>query len=59
MKVEVKYSFIDKTDHVTELTVGQIIDIDNAERVADLVDRGLVKKLEEDKPKPKTKATKK
>mgnify|MGYP003295534594 CR=1 FL=1 len=59
MKVEVKSSFIDKTDHVTELRVGQVIDIGDAERVADLVERGLVKKLEEEKPKPKTKATKK
>lgn len=58
MKVEVRSSFIDKTDHVTEYAVGQIIDIDNAERVADLVERGLVKKFEEAKPKPRTKATK-
>lgn len=58
MKVEVLASFIDKNDHVTELKVGQQIDISDAERCEDLISRGLVKEIAVEKPKPKKTARK-
>lgn len=49
MKITVLNSFIDKVDHKTEYIVGQVLEMTDAERVKDLVDRGLVK-AEAEKP---------
>lgn len=55
MKVSVTEVFIDKyTGEVYE--VGQMLNLDDEDRVADLVNRGLVKKLEEKKTTKRRKA---
>lgn len=59
MKVEVINSFIDKYDHTTEYMPGQTLDLADADRCDDLVNRGLVKVIAVDeKPKPKKTARK-
>lgn len=54
MKITVLKSFIDKVDNKTEYPIGQVLDITDADRVKDLVGRGLAKAEDEPKPEKKT-----
>lgn len=53
MKLLVKKTFRDKTDHVTDYHPGSVIEIKDPERAKNLIERGL---CEEFKPAPKGKS---
>lgn len=57
MKITVLKSFIDKVDNKTEYKIGQVLDITDADRVKDLVGRGLAQAEDEPKPKKTVKKT--
>ena len=52
MRLIVKQTFRDKTDHVTVYHPGSVVEVKDPARAQDLIERGL---CEESKPQPKAK----
>lgn len=58
MKLIVKSTFIDKNDHTTMYRVGTVLDLNDEERCADLIKRGLCEEVKASKESDKSEAPK-
>ena len=54
MKLIVKSTFIDKNDHTTMYRVGTVLDLNDEERCADLIKRGLCEEVKASKEPDKS-----
>ena len=54
MKLIVKSTFIDKNDHTTMYRVGTVLDLNDEERCADLIKRGLCEEVKASKESGKS-----
>lgn len=54
MKLIVKSTFIDKNDHTTMYRVGTVLDLNDEERCADLIKRGLCEEVKASKESDKS-----
>lgn len=57
MRGVVKANFLDRYDSSIQYNIGDTVDWDDQERIADCVKRGLIEAEEEPKPKKTTKKT--
>lgn len=59
MKVKVITPFLDKTDRSVRFEIGTVLDWDDADRIADCEQRGLIEVIEEPAEETKPKKTSK